>query len=134
MDLYEALKSGTSYDELTKTFEFELNAARDRIVAEEKAKTEAKARADDALNTIRADLAINIKDYLVALLGDEDTKELSYKDIDDTLKAFEKSISYFFETINSFVPKEETKNKNTSNESFFMSDDEIIKKFLKNMK
>ena len=79
MDLYEALKSGTSADELTRKFHEELAAAQDKIYEEKN------------LNCAREDLASAIYDYCCELMGEEGG--LSIDEIEDILKEFEKNFS-----------------------------------------
>ena len=107
MDLYEALKSGTSADELTRKFHDELTAAQNKIYEEE------------SLNYARADLASAIYDYCCELIGKEGG--LSIEEIESTLKEFEKSFSKaskFWDT-------------NLNN---CKSDEDIINAFIKSLK
>ena len=125
MDLYEALKAGTSCDELVKTFQKELDAAKAKL------DKEAETRKNQELDKIRADLAMNIRDYLAYVVGEEYADSFSDKDIYDTLYSLENSMKEIAALYNDLLvstkatskPKENTtKTKRT--------DDEIIKDFL----
>ena len=67
MDLYEALKAGTSADELEDKFQEELRAALKRYNAEED------------LNNTREELAAEIIDYLALVLGEGFVKDFLCK-------------------------------------------------------
>ena len=80
MDLYEALKAGTSPDELERKFQEELAAARKKYYA------------DAELNDTRDCLAGDIIYYLSLVLGKEFVKDISVKDVVKVLKSMEKDI------------------------------------------
>lgn len=125
MDLYEALKAGTSCDELVKTFQKELDAAKAKL------DKEAETRKNEELNKIRADLAMDIRDYLAYLIGEEYADSFSDKDIYDALRSLESSMKEIAALYNDLLvstkatskPKENTTKVNKT-------DDEIIKDFM----
>lgn len=118
MDLYEALKAGTSPDELERKFQEELAAARKKYYAEED------------LNDTREELATEIIEYLSLVLGKESVKDLTKNDIVEVLKSIEKNIK-----ANLLFLKSLDRNKKATG-SFYAdkSDDEIIKDFLANIR
>lgn len=110
MDLYEALKSGVSEDELLKGFNKDLTEAKEKITKEieieiEKEKAEKEAQAEKArkasLAEYRHEVAAALCDYLRFGLNVLDTNEYisqTEKEIEDILKEFEKnldSLSFF---------------------------------------
>lgn len=124
MDLYDALKGGTSEEELYRLFEKDLKAAKEKL------KDEAAAEQDQYIADCREVLAVALADYIDALFGDQFTdEELDTAHIESILKDFE-------EEINSLTELEEKVNKLSKN---FMikpakSDDEILRDFLKTLK
>ena len=118
MDLYEALKAGTSPDELERKFQEELAAARKKYYAEED------------LNDTREELAAEIIDYLTLVLGKEFVKDVSIKDIVEILKSMEKDLKTGYNVL-----KKLDKNMKTSGSLFInKSDEDIINAFLKGLK
>lgn len=118
MDLYEALKAGTSADELEDKFQEELRAALKRYNAEED------------LNDTREELAAEIIDYLALVLGEEFVKDFSVKDIVEMLKSMEKDLKTGYNVL-----KKLDKNMKTSGSlSIDKSDEDIINAFLKGLK
>lgn len=118
MDLYEALKAGTSPDELERKFQEELAAARKRYYAEED------------LNDTREELAAEIIEYLSLVLGKEFVKDFNRKDIVELLKSTEKDLKTGYDVL-----KKLDKNmKTTGSLSFDKSDEDIINAFLKGLK
>lgn len=125
MDLYEALKSGTTSEELEKKFKEELNAAKAKL------DKEAETRKNEELNKVRADLAMDIRDYLAYLIGEEYADSFSDKDIYDALCSLESNMKEIAALYNDLLvstkatskPKENTTKVNKT-------DDEIIKDFL----
>lgn len=69
MELYEALRNGTSKEELTKTFEKELNEALKRVEKEQEFKKN--------IVTARTRAAKAIHDYISALLMDKDIEDFA---------------------------------------------------------
>ena len=123
MDLYEALKGGTSADELVATFTKELEAAKAKL----KEETEAEQVAQ-----YRSELADAIYDYVSALTGFE-TPTLTVEEIEKELKSIEKELGPVLTLLSGFVePKEEDykffKTKKTK------TDGDIIAEFIKSLK
>jgi len=118
MDLYEALKAGTSPDELERKFQEELAAARKKYYAEED------------LNDTREELAAEIIDYLALVLGKDFVKDFSVKDIVEMLKSMEKDLKTGYNVI-----KKLDKNMKASGSlSIDKSDEDIINAFLKELR
>ena len=88
MDLYEALKAGTSEAELMETFKKDLEDARNRIQEEA-----AAARDEEILNTARESLISSIIDYAEAITG-EDYSDFE-EELESTLKSFEENFDCF---------------------------------------
>ena len=125
MDLYEALKAGTSCDELVKTFQKELDAAKAKL------DKEAEVRKNQELDKIRANLAIDIRDYLAYVIGEEYADSFSDKDIYDTLHSLEDSMKEIAALYNDLLVSTKATNKPKENTTKAKrTDDEIIKDFL----
>ena len=123
MDLYEALKSGTSADELVATFNKELEAAKAKL----KEETEA-----EQIAYYREDLAEAIYNYISALTGFK-TPTLTVEEIEKELENVEKDLGPVLTLLSAFVePKEEDykffKTKKTK------TDGDIIAEFIKSLK
>lgn len=136
MDLYEALKSGTSEEELLKAFHKDLDAANARIAAEQ------ETTANKELTDCRKSLAEAIIKYTKALLGEKDLDEsLSAESIVETLKEFEKEMKQTV-TFSKKLDKifEKTKSKNGKPAGIEVTahsdndDDYIIAQFIKSLK
>lgn len=87
MDLYEALKAGSSAEELLKAFNEDLEKANTRL------KKEKEAAENDLLNKSRKELAKAMAEYLKFLFKDllkDDSCTFSEKDIEKILFEFEK--------------------------------------------
>lgn len=97
MDLYEALKSGTSAEELLQTFHKDLNAAKDRIAAEEKQAKEAAAKKQEQeeyladCRVVLADALVNYADAICDMQGAGST-DLKFEDVEEALIQFEKNL------------------------------------------
>ena len=146
MELYEALKSGTSLEELEAAFRDQLKKAQERI-AKEKAEQEEKDRKNLKLAHQRTEFAKSMINY-IALILDEDpigfadsTKEIEQKllELEEDLKKLSKitpNLKKTFDQINSEIGRK----KSTSVDplSKLMSnvdvDDDIIKAFLEGLK
>ena len=125
MDLYEALKAGTSCDELVKTFQEELDAAKAKL------DKEAEVRKNQELDKVRANLAIDIRDYLAYVIGEEYADSFSDKDIYDTLHSLEDSMKEIAALYNDLLVSTKTTSKPKENTTKAKrTDDEIIKDFL----
>lgn len=88
MDLYEALKAGTSEAELMEAFKKDLEDARNRVQEEA-----ATAQSEEILNAARANLISSIIDYAEAITG-EDYSDFE-EELESTLESFEKSFDCF---------------------------------------
>ena len=119
MDLYEALKAGTSPDELERKFQEELDAARKKYYAEED------------LNDTREELAAEIIDYLALVLGKDFVKDFSVKDIVEMLKSMEKDLKTGYDVLKKLDKKNM---KAASSLSIDKSDEDIINAFLKELR
>lgn len=147
MDLYEALKAGTSADELLAAFYKDLDAANERIAAEEaaeKAAAKKQKEYEERLSIARADVAEFLTYYFDALFEDDDEISLSEEEIEDLLIELEKSAKSIlafvkvFDTDNNKAEatalKQEKKEKPSIKVKYSTNDDDIIKEFLKNLK
>lgn len=133
MDLYEALKAGTSAEELLRAFHKDLDEANARIAAEEEAAADKEYLAD-----CRDDLAEAILEYTKALLGEDLDESISVEYIIKLLKEFEEDMKQtvtFSKKLNKVFEK-------TNNEPIGIKvtthsiddDDDIITQFLKSLK
>ena len=120
MDLYEALKAGTSPDELERKFQEELAAARKKYYAEEE------------LNDTREDLAAEIIDYLSLILGKDFVKDFGKRDIIELLKSIEKDLKTGYDVFKTLYSNVD--NKTTTFSAKDKSDEDIINAFLKGLK
>ena len=125
MDLYDALKTGTTPEELLKTFHQELDEAKTRIAEEKK----------DHLEEHRQWLAEAILEYLEALFDKERGDYLEIIDlIIEILKEFEKEVMKQNATpswkTNEILKKVVSENKIITIDV----DDKIISDFLKSLK
>jgi len=125
MDLYEALKDGTSADELVATFTKELEAA--------KAKLKEETEAERMLSYHRSCLADAIYDYISALTGAE-TLSLTIPEIEKELKDVEKDLSPVLTLLSSFIEPKEEDYKFFKTESKTKTDGDIIAEFVKSLK
>lgn len=125
MDLYEALKDGTSADELVATFTKELEAA--------KAKLKEETEAERMLSYHRSCLADAIYDYISALTGAE-TLSLTIPEIEKELKDVEKDLGPVLTLLSSFIEPKEEDYKFFKTESKTKTDGDIIAEFIKSLK
>lgn len=135
MDLYEALKAGTSAEELLKAFHKDLDEANARIAAEEEAAADKEYLAD-----CRECLAEAIIEYAKAFLGEDLDESFSVKSVVETLEGFEKEM----EQAVAFSKKLDKIFKEAKNEgkkpvgikvtTRSIDDDDIIAKFLESLK
>lgn len=135
MDLYEALKAGTSEKELLEAFHKDLEVANARIAAE----TEEAAN-EEYLTDCREYLAEAIIKYAEALLDENLDESLSVESIVETFKEFEKELEQAF-AFSKKLDKIFKKVKSEDNEpagikvtTHSVDDDDIIGKFLKSLK
>ena len=152
MDLYEALKSGLSADELQNQFMTDLAAAKARYQKEEDEKKEAeKQQREEELNELRSIIAGDLEEYFEMVFGKENCKNLTAETIAQELKdlesSWEKSLSWikswddldkiFNEALSknkSKTKEEKPKKKVVFNDIKFRTDDDIIKEFLDSLK
>lgn len=149
MDLYEALKEGTSSDELIDAFYRDLNAAKSRIEEEEaqKLKEEKKnAEMQEYLEIARENFANAMLEYTAALTGyfdlveDSATYDSMMTIIEDLLGDLEtefveskKNTKSATKTKTNTDTKDKSKDKNL-NLKQQKSDEEIIRAFLETLK
>ena len=136
MDLYEALKAGTSEEELLKAFHKDLDEANARIAAEEEA-----AADKEYLANCRDSLAEAILEYIKALLGEDLDESISVESIVETLKGFEKEIEQTItlsKKLDEILDKTKSENKKPIGIKVTTrsidDDDDIITQFLKSLK
>ena len=140
MDLYEALKGGTSTDELVKSFYKDLSSAQERI-KKEKEEAEKNSEKKQWVDSCRMDLADAIFDYMGAIgdLFDYDfsLKDNDYETIVKTLESFEKEMK---NTISATVKLDEVlrkagvKNNKKTFSCKINDDDKVISDFLNSLK
>ena len=135
MDLYEALKTGTSAEELLKAFHKDLDEANARIAAEEEA-----AADKEYLANCRECLADAIIEYAKAFLGEDLDESFSVESVVETLERFEKEMEQTI-AISKKLDKilKEAKNENKKPVGIKVTtrsvdDDDIIAQFLKSLK
>lgn len=151
INLYEALKSGLSADELQNQFMTDLAAAKARYQKEEDEKKEAeKQQHAEELNELRSIVAGDLQEYFEMVFGKENCKNLTFKTIEQELKdleaSWEKSLSWIkswddldkiWNTVfskNKNETKEKKPEKKTVFETKLRTDDDIIKEFLDSLK
>ena len=131
MELYEALKSGTSPMELEAAFRDDLDKALERIAAEEKAEMEKKAKVarETELDSFRSVVANDIYDYACALLGKDsvDDAGVTFDNIKKRLVESEKELVQISKITKRM---DELLNKINSKKA---SDDDVISNFLKQL-
>ena len=144
MDLYEALKSGVSEEELLKGFNKDLTEAKEKITKEiEKEKAENEAREEKIRKTrlaeYRSKIAAALCDYLNLILNipDTDGDAISQTEIEETLKDFEKNLdglSFFIKWFDKNLSKNKNKEFKTPFKSWELwNDDTVIKDFIKTL-
>ena len=103
MDLYEALKAGTSADELVKAFYADLNDAVEKLNAEKAAAEAKKAEEDQAREKKLADsrdqLAKAMNEYFHNYFA-EDSFDFSFDEIKTLLTGVEKELDSLTEIFN----------------------------------
>lgn len=135
MDLYEALKAGTSAEELLKAFHKDLDEANARIAAEEEAAADKEYLAD-----CRECLAEAIIEYAKAFLGEDLDKSFSIESVVETLEGFEKEMEQavaFSKKLDKILEKTKSENKKPVGikvTTRSIDDDDVIAKFLKSLK
>ena len=139
MDLYEALKSGTSEDELQKSFDEELAKARMRIAAEKKKEKEEslKKAKQQQVDYCREALAESILEYADSLFGSDILAIYPIEDVEEELKNFEKEVDNLYDllsTFNDLLKKAEVETPSLKVKKSSRSDDDIIQSFLESLK
>ena len=135
MDLYEALKAGTSAEELLKAFHKDLDEANARIAAEEEAAADKEYLAD-----CRECLAEAIIEYAKAFLGEDLDESFSIESVVETLEGFEKEMEQavaFSKKLDKILKEAKNENKKPVGikvTTRSVDDDDIIAQFLKNLK
>ena len=136
MDLYEALKAGTSEEELLKAFHKDLDEANARIAAEQEATAD-----KEYLANCRDSLAEAILEYTEALLGDDLDDSISVESVIETLKGFEEDVKRtvtFSKKLDKILEKAKSENKKPVGIKVTTrsidDDDDIIAQFLKSLK
>lgn len=135
MDLYEALKAGTSAEELLKAFHKDLDEANARIAAEEEAAADKEYLAD-----CRECLAESIIEYAKAFLGEDLDESFSVKSVIETLEGFEKEMEQavaFSKKLDKILKEAKNENKKPVGikvTTRSVDDDDIIAQFLKSLK
>jgi len=135
MDLYEALKAGTSAEELLKAFHKDLDEANARIAAEQEAAADKEYLAD-----CRECLAEAIIEYAKAFLGEDLDESFSVESVVETLEGFEKEMEQavaFSKKLDKMLEKAKSENKKPVGikvTTRSIDDDDVIAKFLKSLK
>ena len=134
MDLYEALKAGTSAEELLRAFHRDLDEANVRIAAEQKA-----AADKEYLTDCRERLAEAIIEYAEALFGEDLDESFSTESVVKTLKGFEKEAKQtiaFSKKLDKILEKTKSEDKKPIGIKVTTGsiDDDIIAQFLKSLK
>lgn len=135
MDLYEALKAGTSEEELLNAFYKDLDEANARIAAEQEATADKEYLAD-----CREYLAEAILEYTKALLGENLDESISVKSVTETLKGFEEDVKRtvaFSKKLDKILKEAKSENKKPVGikaTTRSIDDDDIIAQFLKSLK
>ena len=139
MDLYEALKAGTSAEELLKAFHKDLDEANARIAAEQQQQEEAAAD-KEYLTDCRKRLVEAIIEYAEALFGEDLDESFSTESVVKTLKGFEKEAKQtiaFSKKLDKILEKAKSENKKPVGikiTTHSIDDDDIIARFLKSLK
>ena len=135
MDLYEALKAGTSAEELLKAFHKDLDEANARIAAEQEAAADKEYLAD-----CRECLADAIIEYAKAFLGEDLDESFSVESVVETLEGFEKEMEQavaFSKKLDKILKEAKNENKKPVGikvTTRSVDDDDIIAQFLKSLK
>ena len=134
MDLYEALKAGTSEKELLEAFHKDLEAANARIAAEQEAAANKEYLAD-----CRKCLAELIVEYAEAFLGESLDESFSVESVVETLKGFEKEMEQtiaFSKRLDKILEEAKSEGKKPVGIKVTTrsDDDDIITQFLKSLK
>ena len=136
MDLYEALKAGTSEEELLKAFHKDLDEANARIAAEQETTAD-----KEYLANCRDSLAEAILEYTKALLGEDLDESISVKSVTETLKGFEEDVKRtvtLSKKLDKILEKAKSENKKPvgikATTCSIDDDDDIIAQFLNSLR
>ena len=135
MDLYEALKAGTSEEELLNAFYKDLDEANARIAAEQETTAD-----KEYLANCRDSLAEAILEYTKALLGEDLDESISVKSVTETLKGFEEDVKQtvtLSKKLDKILEKAKSENKKPVGikvTTRSIDDDDVIAKFLESLK
>lgn len=135
MNLYEALKAGTSAEELLKAFHKDLDEANARIAAEQETTADKEYLAD-----CRECLAEAIIEYAKAFLCEDLDESFSVKSVVETLEGFEKEMEQavaFSKKLDKILKEAKSENKKPVGikvTTRSVDDDDIIAQFLKSLK
>ena len=136
MDLYEALKAGTSEEELLKAFHKDLDEANARIAAEQEATAD-----KEYLANCRESLAEAIIEYAKAFLGEDLDESFSVKSVVEALEGLEKEMEQaaaLSKKLDKILEKAKSENKKPVGIKVTTrsidDDDDIIAQFLKSLK
>lgn len=139
MDLYEALKAGTSAEDLKKTFEKDLDLALTRFAADKEAKEREAAKQAD-IEAARNDLVDALATY-TGLLCDEDFNDSASR---TRLEAFLKDLEQEMSNVFTLLGLNETKKSKPTEKKPAIKDpnawgfettidDKVLRDFLKNL-
>lgn len=121
MDLYEALKNGTTPEELVATFHKDLEAAQKKYDKE--------AQSDKALDAARGNLAGALCVYAKALFGEE-MKPTDVYDVEQVLKDKEQEIKDTVKLLNELKEMADNIERRMPKDKKPKTDDDILKAFL----
>lgn len=136
MDLYEALKAGTSEEELLKAFHKDLDEANARIAAEQETTAD-----KEYLANCRDSLVEAILEYTKALLGEDLDESISVKSVTETLKELEEDVKRavtLSKKLDKILKEVKSENKKPigikATTRSIDDDDDIIAQFLNSLK
>lgn len=136
MDLYEALKAGTSEEELLKAFHKDLDEANARIAAEQETTAD-----KEYLANCRDSLVEAILEYTKALLGEDLDESISVKSVTETLKELEENVKRavtLSKKLDKILKEVKSENKKPvgikATTRSIDDDDDIIAQFLNSLK
>ena len=136
MDLYEALKAGTSEEELLKAFHKDLDEANARIAAEQETTAD-----KEYLANCRDSLVEAVLEYTKALLGEDLDESISVKSVTETLKELEEDVKRavtLSKKLDKILEKAKSENKKPvgikATTRSIDDDDDIIAQFLNSLK
>lgn len=131
MDLYEALKSGTSAEELLADFRKDLDAANKRIEQEKK---ESETKREEIIKVYREDLVLALYNYMEVIFDKDLSDTLTIKDLETSVLAFEKELKAVRDIAKfaKFTPK--LSKPDSVKIVASAKDDDVINAFIKSLK